>query len=73
MKDCTLISDTNSWQDVLGPLQILWTKAEKTILEVPERLKWLEENANNSFECFPTADSLGATAWQRLIIMDPIR
>jgi hypothetical protein len=64
MKDCTLISDTNSWQDVLGPLQILWTKAEKTILEVPERLKWLEENANNS---------LGATAWQRLIIMDPIR
>ena len=73
MKDCTLISDTNPWQDVLGPLQILWTKAEKTILEVPERLKWLEENANNSFECFPTADSLGATAWQRLIIVDPIR
>ena len=63
----------NTEQDVLGPLKILWKRMWKNIERNPIMLKWIEEEANDSFESFDQVVSLDQDDTKRCILMDPKR
>ena len=64
---------TNSLQEILGGLVILWSAVKKRLLKDPVAVDWMKTQTRQECHLFGSLQDLGKDDIRRLVAMDPRR